>query len=63
MGAFEGRQNGRGPGIGFDMSCPCLMEVLLTTGKTCDPSPGPLPLRTYLRDAQWLPKESNQTPP
>jgi len=40
-----------------------LMEVLLTTCKTCDPSPGRLPLRTYLRDPQLLPKESNKTPP
>jgi len=40
-----------------------LMEVLLTTCKTCDPSPSRLPPRTYLRDSQWLPKESNKTPP
>jgi len=40
-----------------------LMEVLLTTCKTCDLSPGRLPLRTYLRDPQWLPKESNKISP
>jgi len=39
------------------------MEVLLTTCKTCDPSPGRLLLRTYLRDPQWLSKESNKIPP
>jgi len=40
-----------------------LMEVLLTTCKTCDSSPGRLPLKTYLRDPQRLPKESNKTAP
>ena len=40
-----------------------LMEVLLTTCKTCDPSLGRLALRTYLRDPQWLLKESNNPPP
>jgi len=40
-----------------------LMEVLLTKCKRCGPSPGRLLLRTYLRDLQCLPKESNKTPP
>jgi len=31
-----------------------LMEVLLTTCKTSDPSPVQLPVRTHLRDPEWF---------
>jgi len=39
------------------------MEGLLTTCKTCDPSPGRLPLRTDLRDPQWCQKNPIKLPP
>jgi len=40
-----------------------LKEVSFSTCKICDPSPCCLPRRTYLRDPQCLPKESNKTSP